>query len=273
MGEFKMNKMKRAATLFLACAFLLAVASCAESQIKTFAVENCAVAFSSTTNAFSLKGMQEDTRDLAIPVDLIGVPVDYDREIELEMNDSTAVPGRDFTILSKTVPAGAVKGSIVIRVNKLSGDVEERAVRMHLVPNEYFRAGPPASAQTDVVWSEAYVRPRDPVWQYWYTFFCHGYSKDYHRLLVEFFGEEIETVTNKRTFADNDPSLVYKLPTWWYNANREFRDFVSKHDQANPGSPWRHSDDYEQYKGWGYERGAGQKPAVLPTILETLNIL
>ena len=273
MDAFKMNNMKRISCYI--CVLMLAcmLASCAESEIKTFAVENCAVEFASITNAFSLKGMTEDARELVIPVDLIGIPVDYDREIALEIEESNAVLGRDFVILSKMIPAGAVKGSIIIRVNKLTEGVEERGVRMKIVANDFFRAGPPSSTETDVVWSEAYVRPKETVWRYWYTFFCHGYSREYHRLLVEFFGEEIETITNSRSYAENDPSLTYKLPTWWYNANREFREWVRNHDQANPGNPLMHSDDYEQYKGYLYERGAGQKPDRLPTILETIIVL
>ncbi len=259
--------------LFCFLAAAIALAGCKESEIKLYAVEDCAVIFASTTNAFSLKGMTEDTRELAIPVKLLGIPVDYDRDIALNLNDSTAVQGRDFVVLSGVIPAGAVSGTIVIRVNKLTDGVEERAVRMIIIPNEFFRAGPPDDSQTDVVWSEAYVRPKDTVWQYWYTFLCHGYSKEYHRVLVEYFGEGIETYTNKRSYADNDPTLEYKLPTWWYNANRELREYVRNHDQANPGNPLRHSEDYEYYKGWGYERGAGEKVDVPPTIFETLNAL
>ena len=84
---------------------------------------------------------------------------------------------------------------------------------------------------------------------------------------------EIEKVTNNQSYARADETLVYKLPSWWYNATREFRDFVRNHDQMNPGDPWRHSDDYEQYSGYGVARGNGVKPETLPTIFETLNVL
>ena len=267
-----MKMMKHSMTGVLLAAALLA-ASCSKSEIAPYALEDSAVIFNSPSVLFSLKGMSEDTRDLRIPVLLVGVPADYDREIAIEAVDSTAVLGRDYTILSKTLPAGAVRGEIVLRVNRLTGGVESRATRFTIVANEFFRAGPPKSASADIEWSEAYVRPQLEVWRYWYTYLCHGYSKEYHRLLVEYFGEEIEKVTNNQSYARADETLVYKLPSWWYNASREFRDFVRNHDQMNPGDPWRHSDDYEQYSGYGVARGNGFKPETLPTIFETLNVL
>ena len=267
-----MKMMKHSMTGVLLAAALLA-ASCSKSEIAPYALEDSAVIFNSPSVLFSLKGMSEDTRDLRIPVLLVGVPADYDREIAIEAVDSTAVLGRDYTILSKTLPAGAVRGEIVLRVNRLTGGVESRATRFTIVANEFFRAGPPKSASADIEWSEAYVRPQLEVWRYWYTYLCHGYSKEYHRLLVEYFGEEIEKVTNNQSYARADETLVYKLPSWWYNATREFRDFVRNHDQMNPGDPWRHSDDYEQYSGYGVARGSGFKPETLPTIFETLNVL
>ena len=213
------------------------LAACAEDEIKTYAPGDSAVIFHARSNSFSLKGLTEPYKDVTIPVDLVGYTADYDRPFSLEADDSTAVLGRDYTITSAVMPAGAVSSFIHLRINRLPDGVEERAMRLRIVPNEYFRAGIPKDSRSEIKWSEAYVRPDAYVWRAWYLFLSHGYSKDYHRLLVEFFGEEIETYVNTMAASRDNPALTYKLMTWWYQASRDFRDFVRRHDEANPGAP------------------------------------
>ena len=70
-----MKMMKHSMTgLLLAGAFL--AASCSKSEIAPYALEDSAVIFSSPSIFFSLKGMSEETRDLRVPVLLVGVPAD-----------------------------------------------------------------------------------------------------------------------------------------------------------------------------------------------------
>ena len=252
---------------------LLLLFSCQEEQIHTYAPEDSAVQFHGLTNSFSFKGMTEEYRDVQIPVDLIGYCADYDREFKVVAEDSTAVLGRDFTITSSLIKAGEVRGNICLRVNHLPAGVERQDVRLRIVPNEHFREGPPRYSVSDVSWSEEYVRPNPYVWRGWYLFFSRGYSKEYHRLLVSYFGEEIEHVVNQKTPANEDATLVYKLPAWWYSATREFRSFVRQHDDAGLEPPYRHSEDYELYSSYTQAVGEGNKPETPPTILETLNVL
>ena len=247
--------------------------SCQKDPIRTYAPEDSAVVFNGTTNSFSFKGMTEEYRDLDILVKLIGYCADYDREFAVEVEDDTAVLGRDFTILSSVIKAGAVRGSIRLRVNHLPAGVERQDMKLHIVPNDNFRAGPPAQQVADVTWSEEYTRPGPDVWRGWYLFFCHGYSKEYHRLMVAYFGESIEHVVTQRAPANEDPTLTYKLPTWWYTSTREFREYVRKHDAEHPDEVYRHSDDYEEYMNQLVTYGEGTKPDVIPTIFETLNVL
>lgn len=253
-----------------ACCFAV---SCQKDPIRTYAPEDSAVVFKGRTNSFSFKGMTEEYRDLDIAVNLIGYCADYPREFKVEAVDSTAVQGRDFTILSSVIEAGAVRGFVRLRVNHLPAGVERQDMKLRIVPNDNFRAGPPAQQIADVTWSEEYTRPGPDVWRGWYLFFCHGYSKEYHRLMVAYFGESIEHVVTQRTPANEDPTLTYKLPTWWYTSTREFRDFVRKHDIDHPDEVYRHSDDYEEYPGYGTALGNGYKPEMIPTIFETLNVL
>lgn len=247
--------------------------ACKKDPIRSFAPEDSAVVFNGRTNTFSFKGMTEEYRDLDIAVKLIGYCADYDREFKVEPEDSTAVFGKDYTILSSVIPAGAVRGFVRLRVNHLPEGVERQDIKLHIVPNDHFRAGPPAQQIADVTWSEEYTRPVPDVWRGWYLYFCHGYSKEFHRLMVAYFGEEIETYVNSQAPAKENPALHYKLPTWYYTSTREFREWVQKHDRENPGQPYRHSDDYEEYTNYAIAHGNGRKPEVIPTILETLNVL
>ena len=112
------------------------------------------------------------------------------------------------------------------------------------------------------------------VWRYWYLYISHGYSRDFHKFLVEQYGDDIERYTCSKTYAEKDPTLIYKLPTWWFNVNREIRETVRDHDLAHPDAPYRHSADYESYKGYGVPVGEGDKAEGLPpTFLETLTAL
>jgi len=257
------------AYILLALGFI----SCQKDPIRTYAPEDSAVVFRGRTNTFSFKGMTDEYRDVDIAVNLIGYCADYPREFKVEAVDSTAVLGRDFTILSSVIEAGAVRGFVRLRVNHLPAGVERQDMKLKIVPNDNFRAGPPAQQIADVTWSEEYTRPGPDVWRGWYLFFCHGYSKDYHRLMVSYFGEDIEHVVTQLTPANGDPTLIYKLPTWWFTSTREFRDWVRKHDLEHPDEVYRHSDDYEEYTEYVVAYGNGIKPEQIPTIFETLNVL
>lgn len=259
--------------LSLPISAVLLVSSCKKDSIQTFAPEDSAVVFRAPTNSFSFKGMTEEYRDLDIVVNLIGYCADYDREFKVESEDSTAVLGRDFTIVSSVMKAGAVRGFLTLRVNHLPEGVDRQDVRFRIVPNEHFRAGPPNATVANVGWSEAYERPAADIYRGWYNYFCHGYSRELHRQLVTFFGEEIETYVMSQAPAKENPELEFKLITWWYSASREFRAWIKARDDANPGNPLRHSDDYEEYRTYTTATGAGSKPEVIPTILETLNVL
>ena len=133
--------------------------SCVKDEIKTYRPEDSAVVFHGRTNTYSFKGMTEDFRDIDVAVDLVGYCADYDRTFAVEVIDSTAVLGRDFTIISSDIKAGAVRGFVKLRVNHLPQGVERQDMKLKIVPNEYFRAGPPKNSIADITWSEEYTRP------------------------------------------------------------------------------------------------------------------
>lgn len=266
--------MKRYSILFAAIAAIMSFGSCQKDTIKSYSVENCAVNFESRTNTFSLKGISDDKIRLNIPVKLVGPPVEYDREITVEVKDSSAVLGRDFTIVSSVISADTMRGAIEIEVNKLTEDVSERACVLYIKPNDSFRAGVPDYQKTIVKWTELYARPTEGVWRYWFLYICPAYSQNLHRLIVEEFGLDAERYTLSQSYVKNDPTLIFKSPSWWYSADRQLLESVSAHDAEHPDDPYRHSADYELFKSYTIPVGEGQKAeGTPPTILETLRNL
>ncbi len=256
---------------YITASFILAsLISCAKDPVKEFSKDSATVYFNASFNAFSLIGKSGDEVELTIPVNLVGTVENYDRAIDFTIKDSTAVEGKDYRIVKAQVDAGSTSGSIVIAVKQLADDVDELFTRFTINPNEYFPETYTVRKSAVIGWSASYTRPRQTVWRYWHLFFSSGYSKNYHKLMVEQFGTDIELYTNSKGYAAADPELIFKLPTWWYSASREFREMVRAHDAANPDSPYMHSADYESYDTYYVPVGEGTKPDKIPTILETL---
>ena len=260
--------MKRYLTI-IAAAALSCMVSCEKSEIQTFKVEDCSLSFDGIENSFSLRGLNDEYKDLHIPVNLLGIPVDYDREITLDIQDSIAVAG-DYQILSSVLKAGEMKTNIVVRVKALPDGVEQKLIVMSLVPNEFFRAGQPLYRKAIVKWTNSYARPVPVVWGNWYLYISTGYSKALHKILVEEYGDEIDLCVRRKVEATPENGLIYKDPTWWSALNKRVREIVRNHDLANPENPYMHSEDYEDYPSASTPVGQGKKPSVIPTIYSTL---
>lgn len=259
--------------MFIVC--LLAFA-CKRSEIPVYQMEDSAVCFYQVTNSFSLRGMTEPQRTISVPITLIGRVAPYARPISYRIEEVSAKEGTDFTVVSAEVPAGALKGSLVLNVNKLSEDEDSKEINVTLLPNDDLKEGYGAYLTARVAWTASYERPKEQVWRYWWLYISRSYSKNYHKILVDIFGDDIEIYTCSKKYVEEDPSLVYKITTWWMSANHDVIEYVRAHDLANPGNPYRHSSDYESFKGYavGVGMGEGLAPGQTPpTILETLNNL
>lgn len=267
-----MNRFKS----ILAALCLLGFISCEEIEIPTYDIKDSAICFSARSSQFSLRGLTGDYMDVEIPMTLIGPVCDYDRQISIAVEDAsgnTAVEGSDFTILDHIVKAGETKGLVTLRLKRFSEGVTNLRTTLKVIADENFREGYPTYCSAVVDWSEEYARPEVGVWRYWYLYLSHGYSRDYHKLLLEIFGEEIETVTGAKSYVTANPSLVMKMPTWWYEASRTLYTTVKEHDLAHPDDPYMHSADYQLYTGYNTAVGEGMTPKEIPTILETLETL
>lgn len=251
---------------------------CKSSDIIVFDVDDSAVKFKTQSFQYSLKGMTEQTRDLSVPVILVGPTTDYDRPISVSVttNDlaEPAVEGTDYTVLGGSIKAGELAGEFVLRVNKLSESSPKKELKISLQPNEYFRKGfinnTDSYSTATVAWSAEYVRPNDTyVWRCWFLYFSNYYSRAIHEVYVQVFGEDVEHYTRTSSVADG-VEFIYKSPYWWYSASRTVRDYVRAHDAANPTEPLMHSDDCMQYSASATPVGAGVVPDPIPTIYETL---
>ena len=265
--------MKRTVIISCTAAFLLA--GCAKSEIPVFRLEDSAVAFRQVTNNFSLRGMTEPERTLTVAMDLIGPASEQARPIAIDIEEVSAKQGVDFTVESCEVPAGALYASLVLKVKKLQDGVSSRSIKVTIRPNEYIKEGYKPYLTANITWTDSYERPQEHVWSYWHLYISKSYSRDYHKLLVELYGDDMERYCCSRTYAEED-NLIYKLPTWWFATNHELTEIVRKHDLANPGNPYRHSSDYEVYSSYLKPVGGGEglkEGETPPTILETLNNL
>jgi len=273
--------MKRLVSIISLLSLAFTFVACQDSDVKRYSIEDSAMNFGyvsvngvpvpSNTHSFSLKGMKADKDTLTVPLILVGPIADYDRPVTVKVYDKesdNAVEGEDFRLFDVVLKAGEYHTDLLIEVNKLKKEKNEIFLTVEIIPNEWFRAGYPDYQKATIVWSEKYVRPVEKVFREWYYFFCKGYSEREHELLVEFFGTDIELYTRY-----NDPSLINRNINFFYAANHDFRDWVKAHDDANPGNPYMHSDDFETYPRYTTPRGEGDKPARIPTIYESLEIL
>ena len=255
--------------LLLSVATLLCCLACKKSEIQTFKVEDCSVSFNGIENSFSLRGWTEEFKDLHVPVKVLGIPVDYDREITLDIRDSIAT-ATDYQVLSSVVKAGELKTNIIVRAKALADDVEQKVIIMSIVPNDYFRVGEPNYQKAIVKWTNSYARPVPDVWKNWYLYISTGYSKALHKILVAEYGDEIDFCVRQKSAVTPENGLIYKDPTWWSALNKRVREIVRDHDLLHPDDPYMHSDDYEDYPNSSTPVGQGRKPAVIPTIYSTL---
>lgn len=261
--------------IYILALLSLLTISCQVDDIDTYDVKDSAVVFKTRSVQFSMKGVTEEYSTRTISIDLVGCVVDYDRKITLKVLDSadnTATEGVDFILGDAVMKAGAHVATVDIKIHELPEGVETQNVTLEIVPNEYFRKGYPSTSKVVVSWSEEYVRPsKEPVWRWWFFFFCKGYSKNLHKVLIDVFGTEVEYVTNTPSAAREDETLLYKSPDWYYAANAKLREYVKKYDAEHPGAPLMHSEDFEAYTGYTLPVGSGTKPERIPTIFETLN--
>lgn len=272
MVEFKKNNMAKKVLCLSLCSLAL-LPACTELEIPVYQDKDSTLYFSTLVQEYSLKGYAEPEVEISVPLIMAGTVCDYDRPVAIELVDTTsntATLGVDFSIEEAVVRSGESKGYIKLKVQNLDADVSAKRVMLRIAQNEYFQRPYANNTYSDIVWTAEYARPSvETVWKSWFYFFSPSYSKAYHKLLVDYFGQDIEK-SSYESKAIKDTTLIYRTQNWWYSASRDFYQFVKDHDQANPEQPYMHSSDYEKYSRYTLSVGQGDKADTPPTVLSTL---
>ncbi len=268
--------MNKYSPILLTVALALA-GSCREQDVAVYDPADSLVRFGSTMTSFSLIGNKDAEPVFDINLILAGTECDYDRPVAYEIIDTTfntAVLGQDFTVEEAVVPAGSLSGHLRIKVKAFSEDeFAKQTTSFRILPNEHFKYIYSGLDVTYVTWSNQFVRPTgEDVFRSWWYFFSQGYSQNYHKILAEFLGEDIQYTSRFASARKND-DLIFKADSWWYASSRALYDMVKKHDQEHPDAPYMHSEDYEYYSSPYLPVGGGKKPDVIPTILSTLLVM
>ena len=251
--------------------------SCKEQEVPVFDPSDSLVRFSSTFTNFSLIGNTESEPVFDIELVLAGTASENDRIVSCEVVDNdtnSAIVGQDFSVVEALVPSGSQSGFIRIKVKAFDEDeFAKKTTTIRIVPNETFKYVYSGMDVTYVTWSNEYVRPAgEDVYRSWWYYFCKGYSQNYHKILVEILGEDVQYSSQFNSARKHD-DIIYRAPSWWYSASRTLYDTVKKHDQEHPDSPYMHSEDYEEYSSYDKAVGSGKKPDTIPTILSTLLVM
>lgn len=137
----------------LAAAAALAVAACSEDDYKVYDVsqkDNVFFDYKNSQNVadsvisynFGYEIAQEHEVD--IPVTLMGIPKDYDRQIDIQaVADSTdMVEGKHYRIVRSVLRAGAIGDTVKIKLLRDDPKLQQQAFKLRIAirPNEELRA-------------------------------------------------------------------------------------------------------------------------------------
>lgn len=253
--------------------------ACADEEVEFYSAENGALDFAVSRVEYSYaKDTEKGDRVLQVPVNVVGPAVDYDRKMSFRVvTDSCQnVSDGDYSIADTcVVKAGELTANIDVQVHYTEDLADtSKLLTLQLLENEYFGIGLPASNMADVYWTDLLVRPHQAsVWRAWWYFFGRTYSRNFHQVIVEALGEEVETYYfwSVAGIADEHPEFVRMTnQAWWYAANRKLREYVANYDAAHPDAPLMHSDDAEYFSSYSLPVGSGVSRADY-TIAETLD--
>ena len=113
-----MNKSNIISLALTAGAALLA-GSCSQDELMPYAAEDSAVYFPVNNQTYSFIDTPEpESADVDIRISIIGPVTDYDRPVAVEVNEETTTATADqYTLLGGVVKAGAMTGTVTVRIN------------------------------------------------------------------------------------------------------------------------------------------------------------
>lgn len=142
--------MRRIIYIFL-CGFVGLAMSCKEDVPLMYEEDSRVYFFKRSTSSlrdsidysFAFEEADVQTYSVNLRFRIIGFPKDYDRTIELKVEDgATAQEGKHYTIDDLYIPANSSDGTAVLTFYR-TADLKEGPVEavLHVVENEYFKPG------------------------------------------------------------------------------------------------------------------------------------
>ena len=211
----------------LAALTLLGVSACQDTDYMKYDSAYTGIYFindTTVTYSFSVTPIEVRKHTMKVPVQIMGAPVDYDREFAFELiaDSSTAVNGEQYVIGKCMVPADSIRGYIPVEVLRdgLMGDYtngyEHYKLGFRLVKNDNFYPTLSFKEQRRIVkFDNAVEQPDwrnahgDKVWQVsalgtWHPFtfikmveYFHAFeaiNPETYKAMVELYGENLEHI-------------------------------------------------------------------------------
>ena len=253
-----MDKFKN--ILILVAGITLVMASCSTDEIDTYNPGDSGLYFTNELDDYSFYYMPDQpSMEVSLPVTMIGPAVSYDRTFGATIEkDTTTAPSNLYEILGGTVKANELTGTLKLKLYN-ADDLADTTyvVGLRIAPGNEFTEGFPTKMTTIVRWNSTLPRP---VWFYNYSYgryltytidsenkkhyavystkLCEVMLNAWGTLDINFFGAMGRTEEILAEYPIVSPGTplfamyMHKLETYIYEYN-----------QANPGSPLRHSDD------------------------------
>lgn len=199
---------------------LMLFAACQTDNLKVY--EGEAGIYFVTLNGrdsvvYSFNAVTGDYLDVSIPVEALGIPVDYERKflVRVDENGTNAVEGVDYEELQDeyTFAAGACSSEVKFRLlYKPALDSVSMRLNLELQTSSVFPDVLVEKQHLKVIWSnELFVPGGLDDWDWWYGRFFGSYSKTKHRYILSVCGlDELPDVTSA-DFTDYNSMFYYGM--------------------------------------------------------------
>lgn len=179
-------------------AFIAAASSCSDEDYKVYDTAQKDSVFFEYRNAnnelvdtvsYDFNYDIATSHTIEIPVTLMGMPKDYDRQISIvTVPDSTNMTdGVNYTISDNIIPAGKVSGTVRINlIRDKDPEILEMSKRLYLVIDENEDLKSVGDNHFSIRYSDVRPTTRPAWWSAWYTL---GYSFESAQLFFQYFYE------------------------------------------------------------------------------------
>lgn len=212
--------------------------SCKIDEMDEF-IGDDAIAFTETKQQLSfIANPDAEKETMAIPMRVIGLAKDYDREINVEVikdDVQTNAPDNHYKILNGTVKAGEYEGKLYVdlyNAPELSNDID--SLKLRIIASKDFQPGNKENREILLIWTAKLVQPS--TWNAMRFFFCARYSSNVYRAIIASCG------ITEFWYYKAGPDGKRVTPNEGYVLGRKFGNWVRAYNKAHPGEPYCHDD-------------------------------